>query len=261
MAFVGSVAHFYYHFHLAKFNGKKTVLTKEIARLGDDILEMNRQLKTLDSSNLTTYNVSFKIIGKSIRGEKSTAVEVVGADTLFRLCAGKRMVSKASSITDSSTAKRRKKTTLHDEQSESDGVMEDDNQASKWNSVTIPRRRKLDDESRSNEGIKEEEAGEVDDPGHDCRSRKRKAFSRPCESSTNLSKPSDKTSNTHEWWSNICENLTQKVEGMKSKIISQRSKIVELKRIIESEQTEIESLKKELSQFKDVQGNRIHENQ
>merc|ERR1712194_651153 len=85
MAWVGGAVHFYYSHHLHKCEAKKTVLTRKVARFGGDVLLKNRQLKILSSSSLTTYDVSFKSIGKTIRVDKSSAREIVGADTLYRI--------------------------------------------------------------------------------------------------------------------------------------------------------------------------------
>jgi hypothetical protein len=115
MSWVGCVSQFYYKFHLDKFHGRKKDLTNEIQRFGDRLLEKNRQLKTLDSSDLTRFTLSFKSTGKSIRVDKSTAEEHVGADTLYRLAVNKKQTSKASS---SAGGKKRKK--LSSEESDSD---------------------------------------------------------------------------------------------------------------------------------------------
>ena len=133
MAWVGCVSHFYYQFHLTKFHDKKTVLTREIARFGDDLLQTNRQLKTLGSSNLTKYTMSFKTTGKNIRVDKSTVEEVLGTDTLYRLSINKKQASKPansasgrkSGILNAPTIAPRKKPNNTYEESDSDPEMEE----------------------------------------------------------------------------------------------------------------------------------------
>ncbi|KAL3827005.1 hypothetical protein ACHAXA_000069 [Cyclostephanos tholiformis] len=115
MSWVGCISQFYYKYHLDKFHGRKTELTTKIAHFGDQLLKKNRQLKTLDSSDLTKFNLSFKSTGKNIRVDKSTAKELVGSDTLYRLSVNKKQTSEASS---SASGGNRKK--LTDEKSDSD---------------------------------------------------------------------------------------------------------------------------------------------
>jgi len=112
MAWVGSVVHFFYQFHLRTFHDKKTVLTRKIANFGDVLLQKHRQLKILDNSHLTTYDLSFKSIGKSIRVDKSSAREIVGADTLYRLSAEK---SRTTSAPNSGVNGRKRKATKNDD--------------------------------------------------------------------------------------------------------------------------------------------------
>ncbi|KAL7529837.1 hypothetical protein ACHAWF_003129 [Thalassiosira exigua] len=91
MTWVGGVVHFFYMHHLEKFGKRKTDLTRNIANYGDVLLQKHRQLKTLDSSQLTTYHLSFKTMGERIKVDKSNYVEeIVGADTQFRLTVEKR---------------------------------------------------------------------------------------------------------------------------------------------------------------------------
>jgi hypothetical protein len=173
LAWVGCVSHFYYQFHLTKFHDKKTNLTREIARFGDDLLRTNRQLKALDSSNLTKYTLSFKTTGKSIRVDKSTAKEVLGADTLYRLSANKKQASKPanstsgrkSGILNAPRITLRKKPNNTHEESDSDPEMEEvsdhnghsrKRKATKSNSETILRQKNLNtDESKSRGEIEE----------------------------------------------------------------------------------------------------------
>ncbi|KAL7542801.1 hypothetical protein ACHAXR_012096, partial [Thalassiosira sp. AJA248-18] len=113
MATVGSVVHFFYQYHLEKFHNKKTVLTREIAKFGDVLLRKNRQLKTLDSSKLTSYELSFKSIGKSIRVDKSSVRKTVGVDTLYKLGAKSSRTtnaSKSAALKSGSNGRKRKHT-------------------------------------------------------------------------------------------------------------------------------------------------------
>ena len=255
MAWVGCLSHFYYQFHLTKFHDKKTDLTREIARFGDDLLQTNRQLKTLGSSNLTMYTMSFKTTGKNIRVDKSTVEEVLGTDTLYRLSINKKQASKPansasgrkSGILNAPTIAPRKKPNNTYEESDSDPEMEevDDynghtrkRKATKSNSVTIPRQNKLNTDESESRG----ESEEVD-------VRKRKATK-----SKSVTIPRQKKLNTDEsesrgeieevdevtqaksdesdgdtYYKHLCNQLTDKVFDMKSIIDSQISEIESLK--------------------------------
>jgi len=131
MSWVGSVVHFYYSFHLKKCGQKKTVLTRKIAGFGDVLMDKNRHLslKTLDSSDLTTHQLSFKSIGKSIRADKSSAQEIVGVDTLCRLSAERssnRNANKRSrNTTDNDSRQPKKKIPRRTKPSESDREKEE----------------------------------------------------------------------------------------------------------------------------------------
>jgi hypothetical protein len=255
MAWVGCVSHFYYQFHLTKFHDKKTDLTREIARFGDDLLQTNRQLKILGSSNLTKYTMSFKTTGKNIRVDKSTVEEVLGTDTLYRLSINKKQASKPansasgrkSGILNAPTIAPRKKPNNTYEESDSDPEMEevDDynghtrkRKATKSNSVTIPRQKKRNtDESESRGEIEEVDA------------RKRKATK-----SKSVTIPRQKKLNTDEsesrgeieevdevtqaksdesdgdtYYKHLCNRLTDKVIDMISEIKSLKSENVLLK--------------------------------
>lgn len=96
MAWVGCVAHFYYQRHLSTCGNKKKTLTQELARFGDALLDNRRQLKPLDDSNFTTYDLSFKASVKCIRVDKSSVEEFVGSDTLYRLLPKKEATAKVS---------------------------------------------------------------------------------------------------------------------------------------------------------------------
>ncbi len=89
MAWVGCVAQFYYKIHLLQFGNRKKVLTQEVAKLGDSLLNTRRHLKPLDDSSFTRYELSYKASGKYIRVDKSSVEEFVGSDTIFRLCPNK----------------------------------------------------------------------------------------------------------------------------------------------------------------------------
>eukprot|EP00584_Thalassiosira_punctigera_P026489 CAMPEP_0172578222 /NCGR_PEP_ID=MMETSP1067-20121228/138625_1 /TAXON_ID=265564 ORGANISM="Thalassiosira punctigera, Strain Tpunct2005C2" /NCGR_SAMPLE_ID=MMETSP1067 /ASSEMBLY_ACC=CAM_ASM_000444 /LENGTH=726 /DNA_ID=CAMNT_0013370913 /DNA_START=415 /DNA_END=2596 /DNA_ORIENTATION=+ len=117
MAWVGSVVHFFYQFHLGKCQNKKTALTRKIAKFGDIVLQKHRQLKTLDSSCLTTFSLSFKSTGKSIRVEKGSVKELVGTDTLYRLGADRSRTApkRTRSLASSSANQKKRKATKNDE--------------------------------------------------------------------------------------------------------------------------------------------------
>ena len=220
MAWVGCVSHFYYQFHLTKFHDKKTDLTREIARFGDDLLQTNRQLKTLGSSNLTKYTMSFKTTGKNIRVDKSTVEEVLGTDTLYRLSINKKQASKPansasgrkSGILNAPTIAPRKKPNNTYEESDSDPEMEevDDynghtrkRKATKSNSVTIPRQKKRNTDESEYRG----EIEEVDE----------------------VTQAKSDESDGDTYYKHLCNRLTDKVFDMKSIIDSQISEIESLK--------------------------------
>lgn len=100
MAWVGSLAQFYYQLHLHKVGGTKTVLTKEVNKLGGTMkMDDSGHFNPLDGSNFTTYNLSYKSSGKCIRVDKSSAEEFVGSDTIFRLCPKKQEATKSKEAT------------------------------------------------------------------------------------------------------------------------------------------------------------------
>lgn len=81
---VGCVTKFFYEYHLAKFNNKRTRLTATLTEFGSDPIKA--QLNELDRSHLTTFNAHFSYYAKkSIRIDRKTAEENVGADTHFTL--------------------------------------------------------------------------------------------------------------------------------------------------------------------------------
>eukprot|EP00581_Thalassiosira_minuscula_P010347 CAMPEP_0183704074 /NCGR_PEP_ID=MMETSP0737-20130205/1542_1 /TAXON_ID=385413 /ORGANISM="Thalassiosira miniscula, Strain CCMP1093" /LENGTH=742 /DNA_ID=CAMNT_0025930889 /DNA_START=312 /DNA_END=2543 /DNA_ORIENTATION=+ len=110
MAWVGSVVHFYYQHHLNKFDEKKKVLTKEIAKFGDLLIGDHRRLRILDNSDLTTYRLAYKSTGKSIRVDKSSVKEIVGDDTLYRLVAGRNQSTKTKASDRGASGRKRKAT-------------------------------------------------------------------------------------------------------------------------------------------------------
>ena len=255
MAWVGCLSHFYYQFHLTKFHDKKTDLTREIARFGDDLLQTNRQLKTLGSSNLTMYTMSFKTTGKNIRVDKSTVEEVLGTDTLYRLSINKKQASKPansasgrkSGILNAPTIAPRKKPNNTYEESDSDPEMEevDDynghtrkRKATKSNSVTIPRQKKrITDESESRGEIKEVDVRKM-------KATKSKSVTIPRQKKLNTDESESRgeieevdevtqaksdESDGDTYYKHLCNQLTDKVFDMKSIIDSQISEIESLK--------------------------------
>jgi len=154
MAWVGGVAHFFYNFHFKKFQELKRALTQKIASFGDVLLKKNRQTKTLDSSDLTTYHLSFKKIDKYIRADKSSAQEIVGSDTLYRLSAERSRTASASKK--GTNGRKRKATSANN------------NVTRPSKSLKIPRRRQPDSyreaeaELESDRETKEGDMEEVD---------------------------------------------------------------------------------------------------
>lgn len=141
---MGCVAQFFYQFHLETFEKKKKVLTQAVASFGDTLLEEHRQLKPLDGSVLSTFDLTFKSSGKSIRVDKNSARVFVGSDTLYRLIPKKQPATKVSKEAASgrkrksssashpppqpSTSSRRKKPASYaEDESNSDEEIEDNN--------------------------------------------------------------------------------------------------------------------------------------
>ena len=236
MAMVGCVTHFFYHYHLAKYNGRKTDLTREVARFGDDLLKSNREIKTLDTSNLTMYKLSLKQSQKNIRVEKSTAEEMIGSDTLYRLlCVRDKNASQKM---------RRKESTSHDdEQSKTDEEIDSSNFS------TVPRRRLRSREPTGSHDKIEVKDDEVVDKKSD-RKRKKKAATQPFRETSDGENSDDLVAALTQKVKKskaLVVDLTQKCQDMRTKIISQRSKI-------ESKNAEIKSLKKELALLKGILG-------
>lgn len=152
---VGSVVHFYYQFHLKKFGDRKTDLTKELSNFGDKL--QKRGLKSLDNSDLTTFELSFKPIGKTIRVDKNKVEEVIGEDTLYQL--EERKAKSASS-----TAASSKKTT--NDRKRKAATMNDTDPT--HSSPNVPRRSKKADvsyrEAESDEEDEEDEEMEEEEP-------------------------------------------------------------------------------------------------
>lgn len=233
MAMVGCVTHFFYHYHLAKYNGRKTDLTREVARFGDDLLKSNREIKTLDSSNLTMYKLSLKQSQKNIRVEKSTAEEMIGSDTLYRLLC----------VRDKNASQKMRRTTSHDdEQSKTDEEIDSSNFS------TVPRRRLRSREPTGSHDKIEVKDNEVVDKSD--RKRKNKAATQPFRETSDGENSDDRvaalTQKVKKSKALVVE-LTQKCQDMRTKIISQRSRI-------ESKNAEIKSLKKELALLKGIHG-------
>lgn len=83
-AWVGCVVKFFYEYHLAKFDNKRTRLTAKLSEFGSDPIKT--RLKELDRSHVTTFSAHFSYYAKkSIRIDRKTAEENVGADTHFTL--------------------------------------------------------------------------------------------------------------------------------------------------------------------------------
>ena len=96
-AWVGAVANFFYNYHLAKFDNKKAVLTERIKCYGSDTTLA--RMKDIDRSELTTFTYYHKYFGsKWVRLVQSSAKEIVGIDTHFKLVCDKRPVYVPSSV-------------------------------------------------------------------------------------------------------------------------------------------------------------------
>ncbi|KAL3776369.1 hypothetical protein ACHAW5_004244 [Stephanodiscus triporus] len=106
-AWVGAVASFFYNYHLAKFDSKKLVLTEKIKAYGSDLTQV--RMKDIDRSEFTTFIVHYKYYGnKSIRVQQSSAQEIVGIDTHFKLVCDKHpIMTPSSSITEHASKKRK----------------------------------------------------------------------------------------------------------------------------------------------------------
>ena len=82
---VGCVSKFYYDYHLAKFDNKKTVLTNKVKAFGSDPLESS-QMKEIDRAQLTTFITQFRFRAKrDLFIDKSSVKENPGSDTHFLL--------------------------------------------------------------------------------------------------------------------------------------------------------------------------------
>ncbi|KAL3822771.1 hypothetical protein ACHAXA_009645 [Cyclostephanos tholiformis] len=107
-AWVGAVTSFFYHYHLAKFNDKKAVLTEKIRGYGSE--PTRARMKDIDQSEFTTFIYHHKFYrNKYIRLERTTAKEVIGIDTHFKLVCDMHPVNVPSSAAvDEQASKKRK---------------------------------------------------------------------------------------------------------------------------------------------------------
>lgn len=113
-AWVGAVSCFFYNYHLAKFDNKKKVLTKQIQDYGTAMQHVGI-MKDIDMSDFTSFkNCKHKYYGKkSIRFEKGYAKEIVGIDTQFKLVCNTHPVTIKSSVVNNVASKKRERD--HDE--------------------------------------------------------------------------------------------------------------------------------------------------
>ena len=109
-AWVGAVSCFFYNYHLAKFDNKKTLLTKQIQDYGTAMQHVGL-MKDIDMSDFTSFtNCKHKYYGKkSIRFEKSYVKEIVGIDTQFKLVCNTHPVTIQSSKVTNDVSKKRKR--------------------------------------------------------------------------------------------------------------------------------------------------------
>ncbi|KAL7536561.1 hypothetical protein ACHAXR_007311 [Thalassiosira sp. AJA248-18] len=81
-AWIGAVTKFFYEYHLAKFENKRTQLTAKIKEFGSALGQM--EVKEIDKCQLTTFNLHFKYYAKKSIRVKS-AKQNAGPDTHFTL--------------------------------------------------------------------------------------------------------------------------------------------------------------------------------
>lgn len=210
---VGSVVHFFYKHQIAKFGDKKTILTQKVCAWGD---KLNRRgIKSLDASDLTTYEITAKPIGKKfIRVDKSTAQEIAGKDTLYHL-KSKSTSSNSAGASTKQTSKKRKATENNDKR--------------KSQAPLIPRRKKPVSYQETEED-EEEEEGEVDERKPAAKRRKNPAI--PNNTSTELSDDGDSDNSSHgkAFYMELCEKFTKKRNKDKAKMEVLRERIEELEK-------------------------------
>jgi hypothetical protein len=109
-AWVGAVSAFFYNYHLAKFDNKKTILTNQIQDYGTAMQQVD--MKDIDKSDFTSFkDCKHKYYGKkSIRFDRSCAKEILGIDTQFKLVCNTHPVtiSKTSKVTNVISEKRKR---------------------------------------------------------------------------------------------------------------------------------------------------------
>ena len=71
---IGAVVHMYYNFHIKKYSGKKTILSKKVTEYGEKMATEYKLNKELANLHLTTFDHSeFKVN----RGRGTLRLEVV----------------------------------------------------------------------------------------------------------------------------------------------------------------------------------------
>ena len=263
MAAVGGVVHFFYNFHLRKYNDRKTDLTRKIAAFGDELMEEDRDLKTLDSSDLTTYEISFKTVGKSIRADRNSAKEIVGADTLYVLQEEKkRSKKKARKPADSPAIPRRKRNREAEFESDEEEDESNDTDVSNHSvpyAAQLPRRRKpvsyLEVESEE-----EEEVELTDDSNHSAqpggtgrKAKKSVADGEDMDEENNEQHAEDKNKKEVEFYKKLCSQLTDKLNSKKAdnktlrfELAQKTSELEEMTADLEKERSLRQSLAQQL---------------
>src|SRR6056300_1221407 len=89
IALVGTFVKTYYEHHLNKY-GNRTTLTKAVKEFGADDIELDHQIKDIDSSDLTTFDYGTRAVAqaggkKVIRVNKYTLEVKNGRDTHMKL--------------------------------------------------------------------------------------------------------------------------------------------------------------------------------
>ena len=108
-AWVGAVSAFFYNYHLAKFDNKKTILTKQIQDYGTAMQHVG--VKNMAMSDFTSFkDCKHKCYGKkSIRFDRSSAKEILGIDTHFKLVCNTHPVTIKSSVATNVASNKRKR--------------------------------------------------------------------------------------------------------------------------------------------------------
>lgn len=286
MAWVGSVVHFFYSYHLGKFGDKKTDLTKKIAEFGDRLLETQDDpddLETLDDSDLTTYHLKFKSIGKYIRVDKNSAREDVGSDTLHRLVAKKSKSRTAAAKSSRTTSTRKRKATTENDSrpATSQAIPKRRRQPASYKeqesesdegeiheAPAIPKRRRSppsndEQESESDEGEIVESNSDDSEPRAKpaSNSRSSKAISKQNDGNKNISSGHQNSESEADennggdseevaLYKGFCAQLTKKFLSQKEKVKSLERDLAEERNLTSSQKDQMSAMQKELAVVK-----------